>query len=168
MERKIAERKKIAVQQVLAHCQESEAIFFLDIKGVSVAAERQLRVALRKESSLMRTVKARLARIALREFGINDSEKINLQDVASGQLSVVFSKVDSQNVAKALCGYQKKLEKDVFVLGGIYKQNILSSSEVVAISKYPAKPVGLQRLAFALNYPLVALAKVLKEVAEKK
>ena len=67
-----------------------------------------------------------------------------------------------------LCGYKNILEKDVFVLGGVYKQKLMNVNQVVGISKYPAKSGGLQRLAFALNYPLTGLAKVLKEVAEKK
>lgn len=168
MERRIAEKKKDIVQSVIGNCSGSEAIFFLDIKNVAVAAERQLRSALRKDAAVMKVVKARLARIALRESGVSEDTVSSLDKVVSGQVALVFSKQDAQNVAKTICSYQRVFEKDSFVLGGVYKHKVLEIGQVVNISRYPAKPVGLQRLAFALNYPIVGLAKVLKEVADKK
>lgn len=161
--------KKQIVENLVSAGQASEVMFFLNFKEVPVSLERGLRLNLKKRGALMKVAKVRLVKIALKQFGLPESEWSEMDQIVDEQLAVVFSPKESQLVAKELCDFQKKiLEKDGFVVGGLHKLALCSVDKVVAWSKLPAKDMIIQRLAFSLSYPLVALAKVLQEVANKK
>lgn len=161
--------KKQIVEKILKDCVGSEALFFVNFKGVSVLLERTLRSDLKKNNAFMRVAKVRLVKIALKEFGMPEDSWSSLDEVVDEQLAVVFAKSNSHVVAKSLLGFQRKiLDTDKFVVGGIYKLALCSVSTVRAWSKLPVdKNLIIQRLAFSLSYPLSSLARVLSEVSNK-
>jgi large subunit ribosomal protein L10 len=158
--------KKAVVEQVRKDCAASEMIFFVDFKGVSVAAERSLRVDLRTKFASMRVAKARLIKIALRDLGAVEANPV-LEKMVGGQVALVFAGKDSQFVAKSLIGFQKKTGRDVFVTGGLYGTALYDGKKVFDLARIPSKQDVIQRLAFVISSPLTCLARAIKEVAEK-
>jgi large subunit ribosomal protein L10 len=158
--------KRAVVEQVKKGYSSSEMIFFVDFKGVPVAAERSLRVDLRTKSASMRVAKARLIKIALRDLGAVEVNPI-LEQLVGGQVALIFSEKDSQFVAKSLVDFQRKTGRDVFVTGGLYQKSLYDNPKIFDLARFPAKQVLIQRLAFAISSPLVCLARAIKEVAEK-
>jgi len=158
--------KKTVVQEVKDNCSSSEMIFFIDFKGVAVAAERTLRRDLHAKSAFMKVAKARLVKIALRDLGAIETNPV-LEKLVGGQVAVVFAKQESQFVAKSLADFQRKSGREVFVMGGLYKDRVYDKANVFGIAKLPSKQMLIQKLAFTINAPLTSLARVIKEVAEK-
>lgn len=158
--------KKKVVSSVVEQCSGKEMIFFVDFKGVTVAAERSLRVDLRTRGAKMKVAKARLVKIALKELGILEQVP-SLQDFVKGQLALIISAEESQSVAKVLVDFQRKTGRDVFVAGGLYNNSFYDVAKVVGLAKIPSKQAVIQRLVCAINYPLTALARSINEVATK-
>ncbi len=159
--------KKAVVEGLRSVYSSSEMLFFIDFKNIPVASERKLRIDLRSKFANLKVAKARLIKLALRDLGVLDQAE-GLESLMRGQIGVVFSKVDSQLVAKSLISFQRDTGKDVFVTGGLYKGSLYNFAKVVELSKLQTKQVLLQRLAFALSYPVTSVARVVKEVAESK
>ena len=158
--------KRTIVEQVKGGCRTSEMIFFIDFKGVSVAAERGLRVGLRGKAATMKVAKARLIKIALRDLGVIEVNPV-LEKMVGGQVALIFATKDSQLVAKSLLDFQKQLGRDGFVTAGLYQNALYDNVKVVDLAKIPTKQVLLQKLAFVLGSPLTYLARSIKEVAAK-
>jgi large subunit ribosomal protein L10 len=158
--------KRTVVQEVKDLCLSNEMVFFVDFKGVSVAAERALRKELRIKEASMRVAKARLIKIALKDLGSVESNPV-LNDLIGGQIALVFSKLESQFVAKSLTDFQRKFGRAVFVVGGLYKDVLFDKAKVVGLSKLPSRQVIIQRLANILTAPLTTVARAIKEVSEK-
>ncbi len=158
--------KKKVVSTVVDKCSGKEMIFFVDFKGVTVSAERKLRVDLRSRGATMKVAKARLVKLALKELGIMDKVE-SLEGFVKGQLALVVSAQESQTVAKVLVDFQRHSGRDVFVTGGLFNNNFYDVAKVVGLAKIPSKQAVIQRLACAINYPLTALARSISEVANK-
>ena len=160
------ESKKIAVASLVSEVEASEAVFFVNVAGISVAEERQLRGALRKVGSRLKVAKISLFDFAAKE-ALSESIAADALSKINGQLALVFSKEESQLAAKELCSFQRTIEKDL-VLGAVYNKGaVWTNKEIADVSKIASKEVVIQRMLYSLSYPVTALALALKEVAAK-
>jgi large subunit ribosomal protein L10 len=151
----------------------SKSIVVTDYRGITVGEMTILRSRLRAEGVEYKVVKNRLAKIALRESGLN-----TLDEFLKGTKAVAFGIKDPIAPAKVLVTYAKENEK-LKVVGGLMDNRILTVSAINELSQMPSREVLLsrmlgslsspvQKLAYGLNQTVAKLAYALDAVARKK
>lgn len=162
-----------AVQKLKEKLGRAQCIIITEYQGMTVAEMTDLRSKLRKEQVEFKVVKNRLAKIALREAGLD-----SMDEYLKGMKAIAMGMADPVAPAKVLVPFAKDNEK-LRIVAGLMDNRRLSVEQIVELSKLPSRDVLLgrmlgsltspvQRLAFALHQTVAKLAYALDAVARKK
>ena len=169
------EQKTAVVEEVAAQIQESEAVFAVDYRGISVPQAAALRERLNEAGARFRVVKNTLTLRAADKAGAE-----SLKDVLAGPTAFTFVPPEDGDVAvaaKALA--QFKREHDVLDFkGGVMNGEPLTAEQITAIAQLPAKDVlhgqvvgmiaaPITGLVRGLNALIAGLAIQLKQIADE-
>ena len=170
------EQKTAVVEEVAAQIRESEAVFAVDYRGMSVPQAATLRERLGEAGARFRVVKNTLTLRAADQAGAE-----TLKDVLEGPTAFTFVNPDGGDVAlaaKALA--QFKREHNLLDLkGGLMNGEPLTAEQVAEIARLPAKDVlhgqlvgvvasPITGLVRGLNALIVGLAVQLRQIAEQE
>ena len=166
-------QKEELVKSLAQKLKDSKAVVFSDFKGLAVKDMTVLRNELREKGIDFKVLKKTLISIALKDAGIEmDLKKME------GQIAIAVSQGDEVEAAKIIAK-MAKVNENLKIAGGILGKKILSTEEVMALSKLPSKDELLAKLVGTLNAPvsgfvnvlagnLRGLVQVLKAVSESK
>ena len=147
------EEKSAAIQEIAAQIEESEAIFAVDYRGISVPQAAQLRSKLREADASFRIVKNRLTKIAADQVG----EK-RLGDLLSGPTALTFVRGDTAQAAKAITTFNKEHEVLTYK-GGFMDGTSLDEPAFKSIAKLPGREALNGQLAGIVASPLTGLVR---------
>ena len=99
------DEKSAVIDQVAEQIQESQAIFALDYRGITVAQAAELRANLREADASLRVVKNTLTELAADKAGAED-----LKAFLDGPTAFTFVRGDAAMAAKALAAFRKEYE----------------------------------------------------------
>jgi large subunit ribosomal protein L10 len=167
------EQKATAIAEIADQIRESDAIFAIDYRGISVPQAAELRGRLRDADATFRVVKNTLTRRAADDAGVDA-----LKPYLLGPTALTFVRGDVAVTAKVLADLQKDWELLDFK-GGLMGEDSLDPDQLKAIAKLPSRQglygqlVGLvaspiSGLARSLNGLTSGLAIALGGVLEKK
>ena len=167
------QQKEVITGELAEKLKGAKGVVFSDFKGLTMKDMVALRKDLRAEGISLKVVKKTLINIALKEAKI-EADVLKME----GQIAVAISPTDEVAAAKILAKFAKLNDK-LKVTGGILEGKVLSTDEVVALSKLPSKQELLAKFVGTINAPvtnfvrvlsgnLSGLVRVLKAVAEKK
>jgi large subunit ribosomal protein L10 len=167
------EQKAAAIAEIADQIRESEAVFAVDYRGITVTQAAELRSTLRGADATFRIVKNTLTERAADQV---DAE--SLKALLEGPTALTFVRGDVAAAAKALSDQQKATDLLAFK-GGLMNGEPLDAAQIAAISKLPSREqlygqlVGvvaspITGLARGLNGLLSGLAVALGGVLEKK
>lgn len=166
------EEKTAVVEELATRLSESEAIFAVDYKGISVPQAAELRTKLRESDAAFSVVKNRLAKRAAEQAGTE-----GLDELLVGPTALTLIKGDPVTVAKTITTFTK--EHDVLEYkGGIMDGAPLDAASFQAIAKLPGvdqlrgQLVGLVAspltgLAAGMNNLISGLGRQLAQIAEQ-
>jgi large subunit ribosomal protein L10 len=154
------DEKSAVIDQVAEQIQESQAIFALDYRGITVAQAAELRAKLREADASLRIVKNTLAELAADKAGAED-----LKAFLDGPTAFTFVRGDAAQAAKALAAFRKEYELLEFK-GGRMDGAPVTSDEILAISKLPSRDALNQQLVGVLAYPIGGLARTLNQLIQ--
>jgi large subunit ribosomal protein L10 len=97
------EEKSATIQEIAAQIEESEAIFAVDYRGISVPQAAELRAKLRESDASFRIVKNRLTKLAADKAG-----EERLADLLQGPTALAFVRGDTASAAKAISTFNKE------------------------------------------------------------
>ncbi len=150
------DQKAAVVEEVAAQIQESEAIFAVDYRGISVPQAAELRVKLNEAGARFRVVKNTLTLLALDKAGTD-----SLKDVLDGPTAFTFVTAEGGDVAlaaKALA--QFKREHDLLDFkGGVMDGEVLTAEQIGEIARLPAKEVLHGQLVGMIASPITGLVR---------
>ena len=150
------DQKAAVVEEVAAQIQESEAIFAVDYRGISVPQAAELRVRLNEAGARFRVVKNTLTLLALDKAGTD-----SLKDLLDGPTAFTFVTAeggDAALAAKALA--QFKREHNVLDFkGGMMDGEVLSAEQIGEIARLPAKEVLHGQLVGMIASPITGLVR---------
>ncbi|MGN6201463.1 MAG: 50S ribosomal protein L10 [Solirubrobacterales bacterium] len=147
------EEKSAAIQEIAAQIEESEAIFAVDYRGISVPQAAELRSKLREADASFRIVKNRLTKIAADQVG-----EERLPELLQGPTALTFVRGDTAQAAKAITTFNK--EHDVLTYkGGFMDATSLDESAFKSIAKLPGREVLNGQLAGVVASPLTGLVR---------
>ena len=154
------DEKAAVIDQVADQIQESQAIFALDYRGMTVAQAAGLRTKLREADASLRIVKNTLTERAADKAGAEA-----LKTLLDGPTAFTFVRGDAALAAKTLAAFGKEHELLHFK-GGTMEGGEVSADEIIAISKLPSRDALNQQLVGVLAYPISGLARTLNQLIQ--
>jgi len=145
-------QKAAVIDEVAAQITDSEAIFAVDYRGISVPAAAELRARLREADASFRIVKNTLTEIAA-----DKAQTPQLKALLAGPTAIAFVRGDAALAAKALTEFQRSTGTLAFK-GGLLGGAELSVEQITDISRLPSREVLIGRLVGLVASPLTGLA----------
>ncbi|HEY5142301.1 MAG TPA: 50S ribosomal protein L10 [Solirubrobacteraceae bacterium] len=167
------EQKATAVAEIAEQIKESDAVFAVDYRGISVTQAAALRAQLRDADATFRVVKNSLTERAADEAGMEQ-----LKALLTGPTALTFVRGDAASAAKAISTFNKETSLLEFK-GGVMDGETLEVEQIQAIAKLPTRDVLYGQLVGMVAAPITGLARslggllgglavALGQVAEKK
>jgi large subunit ribosomal protein L10 len=167
------DQKAAVIEEIAAQIQESQAVFAVDYRGITVIQAAELRGKLREADATLRVVKNTLTERAADNAGAE-----GLKPLLIGPTALTFARGDAASAAKAVADYARATNLLPFK-GGVMGGHPLAAEQVVAIARLPSRDVlnaqfvnivaaPLTGLVTSLSNLISGLARQLSQVAEKK
>ena len=156
------QQKKESLARITSGLDNAETVVFANFKGLTVGETTELRKGLRDNSVSYMFAKKTLIRKALTEKGY----KGEIPEL-TGELAIAWGK-DQIAPAKSIAEFQKKFDKRISILGGIFEGEFKGKEVMLSIAAIPSREVLLSQIAYLLKSPIQALAIAVSEVAKKK
>lgn len=145
------EEKTVVVDELAERLEQSQAIFAVDYKGISVPQAADLRTKLRDSEASFRVVKNRLAKRAAEKAGAGE-----LDELLTGPVALALIDGDPVTVAKTITTFTKQHNVLEFK-GGIMDGAPLDVESFLAIARLPGLDVLHGQLVGLAVSPLTGL-----------
>jgi large subunit ribosomal protein L10 len=149
------DQKAAVIDEVAAQISDSEAVFAVDYRGISVPQAAELRTRLRDADASFRVVKNTLSERAADRAGAE-----GLKELLDGPTAMTFVRGDAAAAAKALRDFRRANQLLEFK-GGWMNGAALSAEEIDAIAQLPSRDVLYGRLVGMVASPLTGLASAM-------
>lgn len=156
------EKKKEIIASLKKIISDSKSIVFVNFNKLLVKESSEIRRALKKEEVGYLVVKKSLLGKVLGEAGIGGNNP-----KFDGELALVFGQ-DQLAPAREIYGFQKKLDKKVSIVGGVFENQFKSLEEMMNIATIPPLDVLRGMFVNVINSPIQRFAIALNEVAKLK
>jgi large subunit ribosomal protein L10 len=147
------EEKAAAVASIAEQIKESDAVFAVDYRGISVTQIAELRAKLRESDSTFRVVKN-----SLTERAADDAGVATLKELLTGPTALTFVRGDAASAAKAISNFNRETQLVEFK-GGVMNGEALEIDQIKAIAKLPARDVLYGQLVGIVASPITGLAR---------
>jgi large subunit ribosomal protein L10 len=147
------EQKAAAIAEIVDQIKESEAVFAVDFRGISVPQAADVRTRLRDADASFRVVKNTLTERAADEAGAEA-----LKPLLEGPTALTFVRGDAATAAKAIASFTRETQLLTFK-GGLLDGDALDAEQVLAISRLPARDVLYGQLVGMVASPITGLAR---------
>src|SRR3954462_13354446 len=152
------DQKAAAIAEIAQNIEESDAIFAVDYRGISVPQAAELRTKLREADTRFTVVKNTLTERAADQAGAE-----TLKSLLEGPTALVFVRGDAAAAAKAIADYARATDLLPFK-GGLMEGNALSPDDIKAISRLPSREVLYAQLVGVVAHPISSLARMLNQL----
>lgn len=152
----VREDKESAVAEITHRFNEAEGALLTEYRGLRVAEIAELRTALRAADAEYKVLKNTLARIAVREVGLEE-----LVDQLVGPTAIVFANGDVAAAAKALDDAAKQFPVLVVKGGALKGGKTFDAAQAKALASIEPREVLLAKIAMLANSPAQQMANVL-------
>ena len=147
------EQKAAAIAEIVAQINESDAVFAVDFRGISVPQAADVRTRLRDADATFRVVKNTLTERAADEAGADA-----LKPLLEGPTALTFVRGDAATAAKAIAAFNRETQLLTFK-GGLLEGDALDAEQILAISRLPARDVLYGQLVGMVASPITGLAR---------
>jgi len=154
------EQKTAVIDEVATQIQESEAIFAIDYRGISVQQVAELRRRLGEADASLRVVKNTLTERAADKAGAEE-----LKTLLVGPTAFTFVRGDAALAAKVIATFRREHDVPDFK-GGTMDGEPLSIEDLQAISLLPAREVLHGQLVGMLASPITGLVRGLNQLIQ--
>jgi large subunit ribosomal protein L10 len=149
------EQKSVAIAEIATQIDESEAIFAVDYRGISVAQVAELRAKLREADATFKVVKNSLTERAADQVGAAE-----LKDYLAGPTALTFVRGDAATAAKAIADYARATQLLPFK-GGLMAGAPLDVDQMRSLSRLPSREVLYAQLVGVVASPIGGLVRSL-------
>jgi large subunit ribosomal protein L10 len=152
------EQKAAAVAEIAENIKESQAVFAVDYRGISVPQAGELRARLRPAGARFAIVKNTLTERAADQAGAE-----SLKELLDGPTALTFVRGDAAAAAKALRDYARETELLPFK-GGYMDGQPLTAEDIGAIARLPSREALYGQLVGVVAHPIGGLARMLNQL----
>jgi large subunit ribosomal protein L10 len=150
------EQKAAAIAEIATQIQESEAVYAVDYRGITVTQAAELRTRLRDADASFRVVKNTLTERAADEAGTE-----GLKPLLQGPTALTFVRGDAALAAKALRDYARTTPDLLAFKGGLLGSDAVDAEQIRSIAALPAREVLYGQLVGIVASPITGLARSL-------
>jgi large subunit ribosomal protein L10 len=147
------EQKAAAIAEIVDQIKESDAVFAVDFRGISVPQAADVRTRLRDADASFRVVKNTLTERAADEAGADA-----LKPFLEGPTALTFVRGDAAMAAKAIATFNRETQLLTFK-GGLLDGDTLDAEQILAISRLPSRDVLYGQLVGMVAAPITGLAR---------
>jgi len=152
------DQKAAVIEEVATQIKESEAVFAVDYRGISVSQAGELRARLSEANASLRVVKNTLTERAADQAGAE-----HLKELLEGPTAFTFVRGDAALAAKAIAAFRREHQVLEFK-GGTMDGATVSVAELEAIARLPAREVLHGQLVGVLASPVTGLVRGLNQL----
>jgi large subunit ribosomal protein L10 len=149
------DQKAVAIAEIATQIDESEAIFAVDYRGITVAQVAELRAKLRDADASFKVVKNSLTERAADQVGAE-----TLKDFLAGPTALTFVRGDVATAAKAIADYARATQLLPFK-GGLMDGAPLDVEQIRSLSRLPSRDVLYGQLVGVVASPIGGLVRSL-------
>jgi large subunit ribosomal protein L10 len=149
------DQKAVAIAEIATHIDESDAVFAVDYRGITVAQIAELRATLRQSNATFKVVKNSLTERAADQVGAEA-----LKDFLSGPTALTFVRGDVATAAKAVADYARATQLLPFK-GGLMDGTTLDVEQIRSLSRLPSRDVLYGQLVGVVASPISGLVRSL-------
>ncbi len=149
------DQKAVAIAEIATDIEQSQAVFAVDYRGLSVAQAAELRAKLREADATLRVVKNSLTERAADQTGASE-----LKPLLQGPTALTFVRGDAALAAKAIADYARLTQLLPFK-GGLMDGAALDADQLRAISRLPSREVLYGQLVGVVASPITGLVRTL-------
>ena len=149
------DQKAVAIAEIASHIDESDAIFAVDYRGITVAQVAELRAKLRESDATFKVVKNSLTERAADQSGAEV-----LKDYLSGPTALTFVRGDVATAAKTVADYARTTQLLPFK-GGLMEGAPLDVEQIRSLSRLPSREVLYGQLVGIVASPIGGLVRTL-------
>ena len=154
------DQKAAVIEEVAGQISESQAVFAVDYRGISVPQAAELRTKLRDADTSFRVVKNTLGERAAAQAGAD-----GLKELLQGPTAMTFVRGDAAAAAKALRDFRRSTGGTLLEFkGGWMNGAPLTPEDVDTIAQLPSKEVLIGRLVGMVAAPLSGLVTALNNL----
>src|ERR1700679_3344406 len=149
------DQKAAAIAEIAANIEESQAVFAVDYRGITVPQVAELRAKLREADASFRVVKNSLTERAADQTGAEQ-----LKPLLQGPTALTFVRGDAALAAKAVADYARLTQLLPFK-GGLMEGAAVDAEQIRAISRLPSREVLYGQLVGVVRSPISGLVRTL-------
>jgi len=149
------DQKAAAIAEIASQIDESDAIFAVDYRGITVAQVAELRATLRQSDATFKVVKNSLTERAADQVGAE-----SLKDFLAGPTALTFVRGDIATAAKVVADYARTTQLLPFK-GGLMDGATLDVEQIRSLSKLPSREVLYSQLVGVVASPIGGLVRSL-------
>jgi large subunit ribosomal protein L10 len=142
-----------AIAEIVEQINQSDAVFAVDFRGISVPQAADVRTRLRDADASFRVVKNTLTERAADEAGADA-----LKPFLEGPTALTFVRGDAAMAAKAIATFNRETQLLTFK-GGLLDGDTLDAEQILAISRLPSRDVLYGQLVGMVAAPITGLAR---------
>ncbi len=154
------DQKAAVIDAVATQIKESEAVFAIDYRGISVPQAATLRERLEEADATLRVVKNTLTERAADQAGAE-----GLKELLEGPTAFTFVRGDAALAAKVIATFRRENQVLEFK-GGTMDGVVLSIEQIEAIAKLPSQQVLHGQLVGVLASPVTGLVRGLHQLIQ--
>lgn len=156
------EKKGEILSKLKKIVKDSASIVFINFHALPVTESSLIRKSLREKGVGYTVAKKTLTKKALSEAGFEGT-----MPELPGELGIVYG-TDPIEGARGVYEFQKKLEKKIQIVGGIFENRFMTKDEMLVISQIPGLKTLQAQFVNLINSPIQGLVIGLKAIADKK
>ena len=154
------DQKAAVIDEVATQIQESEAVFAVDYRGISVPQAAALRQRLEEADATLRVVKNTLTERAADQAGAEA-----LKDLLDGPTAFTFVRGDAALAAKVIATFRRENQVLEFK-GGTMDGATVSIEQIEEISRLPSRDVLHGQMVGVLASPVTGLVRGLHQLIQ--
>jgi large subunit ribosomal protein L10 len=159
----INKEKKVEILSKLKKIvKDSASVVFINFHSLPVVESSAIRKALRVKGVGYTVAKKTLTKKAFSEAGLAGE-----MPELPGELGIVYG-TDPIEGAREVYEFQKKLDKKIKILGGVFEGKFMSQNEMLTISQIPGLKTLQAQFVNLINSPIQGFVMALSEIAKKK
>jgi large subunit ribosomal protein L10 len=149
------DEKSAVIAKIAGNINESDAIFAVDYRGITVAQVAELRSKLREADASFTVVKNSLTERAADQAGAEA-----LKEHLTGPTALTFVRGDAAVAAKTIADFTKATQLLPFK-GGLMEGDPLDAKQIGALSKLPSRQVLYGQLVGIVASPITGVVRTL-------
>src|ERR1700722_9928671 len=149
------DQKAAATAETATQIDESEAVFAVDYRGITVEQVAELRAKLRESDATFKVVKNSLTERAADQVGAE-----SLKELLAGPTALTFVRGDVATAAKVVADYARTTQLLPFK-GGLMEGNTIDVEQIRSLSKLPSREVLYGQLVGVVASPIGGLVRSL-------